>query len=381
MNVGDEGPVKELRDQIMKLGKKVAESKAAVKTEEATKMAFVLPFIRALGYEDSNPEELEPEYGADAPGKKGLKVDYAVKKDSHPIMLIECKSCTSNLGDHNDPQLFHYFSTTAADNDCDIFCILTNGIRYRFYTDLVKKNVIDQSPFLEFDITDVNEATIDELAKFHKLFFQTERIKSWATEVKCSDEIADIIKRAFDDLDDDFVKFFVKKMSKKIPLSKKDLRDRVRNSLRKFIGDKRPIEIGSNSKFPEKTNKNDQSPEWTKPELIEYLGGTTPYQKLLLSALVQAEKEPATTKIVTSLMNEIAKRYPSEKTNKVISGRDIAGARSGLKMRRKPLGKEDIIDAFYSKEKKDHFFKIKEPYKQIVLDWVKARKLWIREDA
>jgi len=51
---------------------------------------------------------------------------------------------------------------------------------------------------------------------------------------------------------------------------------------------------------------------WTKAELLSYLKDTTPYQRMLLGALVQVDKEPATTKTVTFLMNEIAKRRSSE---------------------------------------------------------------------
>ncbi|MCP2518989.1 hypothetical protein NLD30_00910 [SCandidatus Aminicenantes bacterium Aminicenantia_JdfR_composite] len=119
---------------------------------------------------------------------------------------------------------------------------------------------------------------------------------------------------------------------------------------------------------------------WTKAELLSYLKDSTPYQRLLLAALVQVDKEPATSKTVTFLMNEIAKRRPSEGIDKKITGRDIAGARAGLKMRRKPLEKEDIIESSWSHSEKDHIYKIKEDYKQIVTDWVKGEKLWIKEE-
>lgn len=119
---------------------------------------------------------------------------------------------------------------------------------------------------------------------------------------------------------------------------------------------------------------------WTKAELLPYLKDTTPYQRMLLGALVQADKEPATSKTVTFLMNEIAKRKPSEGIDKKITGRDIAGARAGLKMRRKLLGKEDIIESSWSRAERDYVYKIKEEYKNIVADWVKSEKLWIKEE-
>ena len=119
---------------------------------------------------------------------------------------------------------------------------------------------------------------------------------------------------------------------------------------------------------------------WTKAELLSYLKDATPYQRMLLGALVQVDKEPATSKTVTFLMNEIAKRRKSEGIDKKITGRDIAGARAGLKMRRKPLGKEDIIESSWSHSERDYVYKIKEDYKPVVADWVKGEKLWIKEE-
>ena len=130
----------------------------------------------------------------------------------------------------------------------------------------------------------------------------------------------------------------------------------------------------------EKESTEEEEEPWTKAELLSYLKDATPYQRLLLAALVQVDKEPTTSKQLTFLMNEIAKRRPSEGIDKKMTGRDIAGARAGLKMRRKPLKKEDIIESSWSHAEKDHIYKIKDDYKQMVIDWVKDEKLWIKDE-
>ncbi len=129
----------------------------------------------------------------------------------------------------------------------------------------------------------------------------------------------------------------------------------------------------------EKESTEDEEP-WTRAELLSYLRDATPYQRLLLAALAQVDREPATSKQVTFLMNEIAKRRPSEGIDKKITGREIAGARAGLKMRRKPLKKEDIIESSWSNVERDHIYKIKDDYKQIVVDWVKGENLWVKDE-
>lgn len=115
-------------DQIKAISQQIEKLKDQIQNEQATKTAFIMPFIQALGYNVFNPIEVAPEYAADVPGVKGEKVDYAIIKDNKPIILMECKSCNENLENpkHNS-QLHRYFHVTDAK-----FSILTNGIIYRF---------------------------------------------------------------------------------------------------------------------------------------------------------------------------------------------------------------------------------------------------------
>ncbi len=129
----------------------------------------------------------------------------------------------------------------------------------------------------------------------------------------------------------------------------------------------------------ETPEEEEENKPWSKNELISYLGDARPFQRLLLAALVQVEKEPSPGKTVIHLMSEIAKKKTSEGIDKTITMFDIAGARAGLKMRRKPLKKEDIIDAQWSSPEKDHVYKIKKDYKEMVAKWVKDEGLWVRE--
>ena len=68
-----------LRESLNKIASKIAKQQASILTEEATKTAFVMPFMNALGYDVFDPEEVIPEFTADIGNKKGLKVDYAIK--------------------------------------------------------------------------------------------------------------------------------------------------------------------------------------------------------------------------------------------------------------------------------------------------------------
>ena len=82
----------DFKDQIRQLGERTTKLKEQIATEEATKNAFIMPFIQALGYDVFNPIEVVPEYVADIGLKKGEKVDYAILKEGQTILLIECKT-------------------------------------------------------------------------------------------------------------------------------------------------------------------------------------------------------------------------------------------------------------------------------------------------
>lgn len=114
---------------------------------------------------------------------------------------------------------------------------------------------------------------------------------------------------------------------------------------------------------------------WIKNELIEYLNNATPYQRLLLAAIIQADEEPVTSKTVTFLMKGIAKSSPSEGIEKKITGRDIAGARAGLTIRRNKLHKEDVLESSWSNSERDYIYKIKDQYKQVIAEWVEKENL------
>lgn len=111
----------------------VQKYKNVVQNEEQTKQSLIMPFFKVLGYDVLNPFEFVPEYTADVGIKKGEKVDYAIIIDDKPLILVECKSVQDNLDRHSS-QLYRYFGTTDAR-----FGILTNGVIYKFYSDLDQK--------------------------------------------------------------------------------------------------------------------------------------------------------------------------------------------------------------------------------------------------
>lgn len=196
----------DFKDQIKILGERVVKLKDQIATEEATKNAFIMPFLQSLGYDVFNPVEVIPEYVTDIGTKKGEKIDYAIFKDGNPIILIECKHCNQNL-DLHEGQLLRYFHVSKAK-----FGILTNGVIYKFYSDLVEANKMDEKPFLEFNITEIKDIQIEELKKFHKSYFDADSITNTASELKYSNELKQLISQELNNPTHDFVKHLAKQV-------------------------------------------------------------------------------------------------------------------------------------------------------------------------
>lgn len=197
----------DFKDQIKQLGDRVIKLRDQVNTEEATKNAFIMPFIRELGYDVFNPLEVTPELVADIGMKQGEKIDYAIMQNGLPIILIECKHHAAPLNVNNASQLFRYFHTTKAK-----FSILTNGIEYRFYTDLVETNKMDEKPFFVFNITDIRDNQIEELKKFHKAYYDFDNIVNTASELKYTNELRALLTAEFANPSPDFVKHFARQV-------------------------------------------------------------------------------------------------------------------------------------------------------------------------
>lgn len=82
----------EFNERLTVLAAKIRQQSKSISTEEATKTAFVMPFIQTvLGYDVFDPTEVVPEYICDVGTKKGEKIDYAILKSGQIQILVECK--------------------------------------------------------------------------------------------------------------------------------------------------------------------------------------------------------------------------------------------------------------------------------------------------
>lgn len=198
----------EFTERLNALSNKIKQQLDVINTEEATKTAFVMPFIHnVLGYDVFDPSEVTPEFVCDIGTKKGEKIDYAIMKNNDVQILIECKKIGEPLNINHASQLFRYFHVTNAR-----ISILTNGQNYKFFTDLDAPNKMDEKPFLEVDLLDIDENIIPELKKLTKSSFDLESIINAAGELKYVSQIKKILHSQLNNPEDDFVKFFASRV-------------------------------------------------------------------------------------------------------------------------------------------------------------------------
>lgn len=222
-------------DQLMEFANKIPKLIEHIKTEEATKSALVMPFINILGYNVFNPQEVIPEFTADVGIKKGEKVDYAIFNDNKCLMLFECKPVGTNLGLEHMSQLLRYFSVTEFR-----IGILTNGVKYRLFTDLETPNKMDDKPFLEVDLLNLNDVHIAELKKLTKTKFNLEEIVNSASELKYTKEIKNILADQLTNPCDEFVKLFASRIytGRITQTVKEQLTEIIKKAFNQFINDK-----------------------------------------------------------------------------------------------------------------------------------------------
>ena len=193
-------------EKIKALAERAPKIVAHLQTEEATKNAMVMPFIAALGYDVFNPLEVVPEFTADVGTKKGEKVDYVVKRGEEIVMLVEAKQAATDLGKAQMSQLFRYFSVTKAK-----IALLTNGIVYRFYTDLDEPNKMDSKPFLEIDLSNLNQDVLPELEHLVRDTFSLSSMLGTALKLKYLQGIRRVLDSELTETSEEFAKFIFSK--------------------------------------------------------------------------------------------------------------------------------------------------------------------------
>ena len=166
-----------MREAIAAFVKRVKELADYCKgNEQATKKSLIEPLFTCLGYDVADPRECVPEHREDFGKNRSMKpVDYAFFKDGSPVFFVEAKQVDRRLAGY-DEQLGDYFAKAPGAK----LGILTNGVHWRFYTDLENENVMDKKPFVEWHLLGEEPPPYDFLTLLQKAQYNAELMRTLA---------------------------------------------------------------------------------------------------------------------------------------------------------------------------------------------------------
>lgn len=196
-------PMEEFNRRVRAHADHIQKVSALCTTEETTKQALILPLLDILGFSAYDPSKVRAEHFSDFPGAKiSERVDYALFCNAVPVMFIEAKAHHQPLTNHC-PQLSRYFNATPEVS----IAAITNGQEWRFFTDLVHKNVMDEKPFLTMDLAKPSDDDALQLLRFHHDQFQPDALRALAEESIYLNEFKQVLTVLLKDCDLDFVKY------------------------------------------------------------------------------------------------------------------------------------------------------------------------------
>jgi len=148
--------LEEFRQALIAHAKLAVGRAPKIESEASTNTSLVQPFITMLGYDISNPDEVRPEHHADFSDKYQNKVDFAILHEGEAVIALESKKVGAAIKDDRG-QLKSYFNACLTVK----LGILTDGLKYEFYADSDKPNVMDETAFLRLNLADVaKEGTV-----------------------------------------------------------------------------------------------------------------------------------------------------------------------------------------------------------------------------
>ena len=190
-----------------------------------------------------------------------IKVDYAIMQRGKPAILIECKKYGSDLAEDAVSQLVRYFGVTNAH-----FGILTDGISYRFFSDLDQPNVMDPKPFFEFNMLSCSDKAVGELKRFTKEEFNVDETLEAAAVLKYIEGMKQALVRQLSTPDEEFSRWLTKQVYSKLltQAARERFSNLVRQAFREFIDDR--INATLKSALARDTIIGEPTPEVVAPE-------------------------------------------------------------------------------------------------------------------
>jgi hypothetical protein len=161
----------DLANRLSILQTRADEQRAALDHQKKAETALVLPFFDALGYDLFDVRAVEPEVNVGKDG--GETVEYALKREDRPVVLVECEGETASAEVPDDHTLFRH--AEAMDVPLVLF---TDGLRNRFYAVVADEDERPGEPLLDLDLLDYTSEDVDLLRQFTRPVFDRAAVRT-----------------------------------------------------------------------------------------------------------------------------------------------------------------------------------------------------------
>jgi len=145
----------------------------------ATKQSLIAPVLGLLGYDLSDPRECIAGFQPPLASQQGKgPIDWVVLDQGRPLFFVSAKAAEPKVPTRDD-LLVHYFQ----DHSEASLGVVSNGLTWRFFTDLNERGVLDAEPFLVWDLLGEDPLPIEILnflAICQKGQFEGEVIRAFA---------------------------------------------------------------------------------------------------------------------------------------------------------------------------------------------------------
>jgi predicted type IV restriction endonuclease/predicted transport protein len=126
--------------------------------ETPTRTIVIDPMLEALGWDVRDPNEVDLEYAT----VDGKSVDYALKINNKAVLLLEAKALDDPL---NDVKAITQVVGYAA-NAGIVWCVLTNGVRWKVYRSVEKCAAPDKLMYeVSIDVRDSEGMSLEQLSQ------------------------------------------------------------------------------------------------------------------------------------------------------------------------------------------------------------------------
>lgn len=134
----------ELAATIETIKSRINEHRTSLAANETrTRQVLIDPLLDALGWDVSDPDQVELEYDI-----RGRRADYALLVNGKPAAVIEAKRLGNQLVDDNTMQVMNYANTAGIE-----YMVVTNGDQWNMYS-VFERGAIEDRVIMELRIRD-----------------------------------------------------------------------------------------------------------------------------------------------------------------------------------------------------------------------------------